>query len=307
MQRGAIIENNQIGTLPADTSFEKLKAMKARSCGLLWTGGTRHTRAVYDRLERELDRPEYIVRVGGHYQTPEEWRADAYAAWGEIPESARTRSVFTFGNEPNLEGWEHDPEGYGRTYNAVRGRTPLPVLFACPSLGIDGWAEWLTRALAAVGGKPRYGIINLYAENVGRIGDFIGMFGELFVGEVNSSPWMQGGARVEFMGQAFGTLSRAGVKAALIFIVGGQSHGAWDDRYILSIEEARGIGALGDYEGGSMDDPRVAQILEQNALINEGFKRILQGRFTGADGLAGIVVALQGGPLNFEPSWPPKN
>jgi len=58
-------------------------------------------------------------------------------------------------------------------------------------------------------------------------------------------------------------------------------------------------------DGGSMDDPRIAQLLAQNALITEGFKQILQGKFTGADGLAGTVVALQGGaPLNFEITFP---
>lgn len=62
-----------------------------------------------------------------------------------------------------------------------------------------------------------------------------------------------------------------------------------------------------DYNEGGQEvpeDARIQMLLDQNALIVEGFKQILQGKFTGADGLAGTVVALQGHPLDFEVTFP---
>lgn len=48
-----------------------------------------------------------------------------------------------------------------------------------------------------------------------------------------------------------------------------------------------------------------AQLLQQNALLTEAWKRFRQGKFSGADGIDGLIVAMQGGkPLDFTPSYP---
>lgn len=47
---------------------------------------------------------------------------------------------------------------------------------------------------------------------------------------------------------------------------------------------------------------RLLTLGSQNALMNEGFKRLAQGKINGAAGLAAVIVALQGGaPLDFTP------
>ena len=62
------------------------------------------------------------------------------------------------------------------------------------------------------------------------------------------------------------------------------------------------------YGGQSVAEPNMKMLADQNALITEGFRRIRQGKWEGADGLDAIIVALQGGkPLDFTPSFPPKH
>lgn len=52
---------------------------------------------------------------------------------------------------------------------------------------------------------------------------------------------------------------------------------------------------------------KIDQLLAQNAILCEMWKLFRQGKFTGADGIDGKIVELQGGqPLAFEPSYPPK-
>lgn len=305
MNVGLLLDNINY---PADSSFDKLAAMHSSCVGLLFTAGTKHRRAVYDRCENILDSPSYIVRVGGHRQTAAEWLQDARGALAEVPDVvlAEGRVSLVCGNEPNIEFG--GPVEYGQLYAAVKDSS-VPVLFACPSLGVDGWGDWLSQALAAAGNVQR-GIVNLYAENVGLIAEFTGMFPELHIGEVNSPPWMHDGQRVEFMGQAFSVLAWAGVKSTLIFISGGVSQGAWDEGYILSLSEAQGIGALGDYSGGGTmseleQDAKINQILAQNALLTQAIKAFRTGQFSGAAGLDGIYVALTGAPIDYEPSYPP--
>ena len=60
-------------------------------------------------------------------------------------------------------------------------------------------------------------------------------------------------------------------------------------------------------EGSVTIEEKVDMLLRQNALITEALKALRQGKFTGADGVDGYIVALQGGqPLSFVASWPPK-
>ncbi len=51
----------------------------------------------------------------------------------------------------------------------------------------------------------------------------------------------------------------------------------------------------------------IAMEAKQNTLLTEALKRFRQGKFDGADGIDGLIVALEGGkPLDFTPSYPPK-
>ena len=314
MYRGLLLDNlNE----PADTSFAKLVAMNASAVGTLWTGardggGTKHRRPIYGRCEILLDHPEYLIRVEGYDDTPAGWWAATRDALREIPDAVliEDRIRLACQNEPNLEHWQNNPAGYGRLYAAV-SNTSLPVLFACPSLGMDGWSQWLATALEQAG-HPRRGIVNLYGANVGRVGEFAGMFDELYVGEVNSSPWVRAGARVEFIGEALRHFARAAVKSVLIFIAGGRSNGAWDERYIISQEESAGLADWNTNDdgevSGTMDEATQTALIEmearQNALLTQALVAFRQGKFTGADGIDGIIVALTGKPLEFEPTYP---
>lgn len=50
---------------------------------------------------------------------------------------------------------------------------------------------------------------------------------------------------------------------------------------------------------------KLAVLSKQNALLTEALRRIRQNRWGGADGLDGLIVAMQGGkPLGFTPSFP---
>ncbi len=55
------------------------------------------------------------------------------------------------------------------------------------------------------------------------------------------------------------------------------------------------------------EDPRIQQLLDQNALITAALIDFRHGRFTGAEGMDGKIVALNGGvlPEGWAPSYPP--
>jgi len=51
--------------------------------------------------------------------------------------------------------------------------------------------------------------------------------------------------------------------------------------------------------------PDLDQLEQQVSYLTEALKRLRQGKFDGADGIDGAIVALQGGqPLDFQPTWP---
>ncbi|HLY66677.1 MAG TPA: hypothetical protein VKU60_14170 [Chloroflexota bacterium] len=53
--------------------------------------------------------------------------------------------------------------------------------------------------------------------------------------------------------------------------------------------------------------PDLDQLEQQVFCLTQALKLLRQGKFEGADGVDGQIVALQGGqPLDFQPSWPPK-
>lgn len=60
--------------------------------------------------------------------------------------------------------------------------------------------------------------------------------------------------------------------------------------------------------GGTIvaDDPRIQQLLDQNALLTQALVAIREGRWTGAGGVDGLIVALNGGKLpdGYAPTFP---
>ena len=72
--------------------------------------------------------------------------------------------------------------------------------------------------------------------------------------------------------------------------------------------------AAGAYNGGNVTDPaivdlqnRVSALEARDALIYKALCDLLQGKITGADGIMGVLVALNGGKdPGFTPVWPPK-
>jgi hypothetical protein len=142
MRVGLLLDNCAIGEMPAQGSYEKLEAMGATAVGLLWTGGTRHGRRVYEECERRLERPFYVVRVGGHRQSADEWWDWARAALAEAPNQVLFdgRLALACGNEPNLEGWGECPEEYGRLYATTRAcQYCLPARASVWRGGRTGW------------------------------------------------------------------------------------------------------------------------------------------------------------------------
>lgn len=232
MKTGLVLDN--LNT-PAGDSFLKLQAMKAGVVGILWTAGTKHKRVVYDRCEQLLVKPLYLLRVGGHPQAPEEWLADARAALAEVPNNALVgdRVVLIAANEPNIE-WG-SAESYGQFYAGLDPRnSSVPIAFACPSMGVAGWARYLETALAQ-GPNPPCIALNTYDYLLQYVPQVIETAHGVpcHITELNS---LRTG-RVAWLRDAFGQLERAGVKAATIFIAGGRSNGAWPDGYIVSMDE----------------------------------------------------------------------
>ena len=69
---------------------------------------------------------------------------------------------------------------------------------------------------------------------------------------------------------------------------------------------ARAAGSAGD-DTASLSGAEAHRLDQQTAYLTEALKLLRQGKFEGAGGVDGLIVALQGGqPLDFTPSWPPK-
>ena len=238
---------------PAEESWRKLAAMRPRVVGTLWTrvsaadGGTRHGRAVYERLEEVLERPTYHVRVGASRRMGvEEWVEAANAALGEVPAAALTEGRVRLRclNEVNLEhegGWE--PEEYAGFLAEAVERVSVPLLAAPVSL-VVGAREWWLRALAAWGGVvPAAGVCaNVYGARVHEVGELLVEGVPWHVTEINTLHARPGGERAGWLVQSLMALEEAGCETAEVFILGGRSHGAWDERYVLTMEECQRLG-----------------------------------------------------------------
>jgi len=238
MYYGGLLDNlNE----PAADSYEKLRLMGATCVGTQWTAGTKHRSHVYQRLE-EIAKFFYILRVGGHRQTVMEWLKDYDAAIEHVPDDAFDfdlgRIVATVGNEPNLEGWKNDPEGYGHFYREVHKVLVSPQpLFAVPSMGKPGWEDYLRRSLAAAG-KIDALAVNVYGGGVRLLWKVKEIAPDIpiYITEINVDPgWPQStqpGYKEKWLGEVgFPAVASLGAKAALAFILGGQSNGDWWDGY----------------------------------------------------------------------------
>lgn len=293
MKFGLLLDNVPIGQSVPQSSIDKLVAMRASAVGLLWTAGTRHGHEVYEQCEHWLSYPLFLLRIGGHRQTTDEWWDYARDATEQVPSRIlqEGRIVLVAGNEPNLENWP-DPITYGQFYASLHPDSQsLPIAFACPSLGITGWERYLETALAQLPRQPAHMIANLYAENIRHAPMLRTLCDHLYVGEVNRLQM----PRVDwFRQEALPTLEATGVEAATVFIAGGQSNGQWNEDYILLLEEAAAI----TLEEPMADDPRIQQLLDQNGHITQALIAILKDNlWHGPESVAGQVVALTGQKL----------
>lgn len=225
---------------PAESSYCKLALMRAGVVGTLWTDGTRHRRPVYQRLLDELDAPLFHVRVGPSGRcTVEGWLRDAEAALAELPPGARARVRAL--NEVNLAaegGWS--PEQYADFLMGVRAAWPpdVPLVAAPLCLADPTWPTWWSRFLAACGGTvPADRVaVNCYAHLV----EYALAFPRPFdVTELNTLVVPPGQARAAWLLDA---ARRLDADTTQIFIVGGRSHGAWDERYVISEDECARLG-----------------------------------------------------------------
>ena len=242
MFTGAILDNVQTvqGHVVPKSSISKLAYMKADAVGMLATGGTWHPKSLYDELISLLN-PFFIIRVGGHRQSIDEFITWAYSVWFNV---SNNKGIITIGNEPNLEGWQNDPVGYARfAIEVLRelDRLGVPAAVAAPGdIGSSAASFFWLDFLDAFGKYPDRLCVNLYAHNVNGYADYFRKScQELYIGEVNTLDIPNRGP---FLLESFKKLASVGVKAATIFIAGGYSDGAWDDRYVISAEDCYYLG-----------------------------------------------------------------
>lgn len=238
-----------------EDDYAKLRAMRPDVLGSLYTPGTKHRRSVYERIERECGKVVWIVRVGPSGKTtPRTWHRDAEAALLEVPPLAFTEGRVRLRclNEVNLPeegGWA--PEEYAAFLHDCSEllRDDVPLVAAPISLGRNGWQEWLARFVVACGGSiPADRIaVNCYQHLVGEAPFFAGFGRPVDVTEI-STLGLSGRERGRWIVDRCRELAAAGIESAQAFIVGGKSFGAWDERYVISQEEAEEIGRRGPIE-----------------------------------------------------------
>lgn len=236
-----------------EEDYRRLELMRARVVGTLWTDGTRHRRAEYEQLEQRLHGPVYVVRVGPSGRIGAgQWTIQRSDALNEVPDAARRegRVKIRALNEVNLPaegGWA--PEEYADFLGEVYDGHPdaEPQVCAPLSFGAAGWRDWLTRFVKACDGSiPADELaVNCYAHLVGEAVALTGFGKPVNVTEINTLAIPPGKARAAWTVDRARELAAAGPFVTLqAFLVGGASHGAWDERYILNDEECAEIGRL---------------------------------------------------------------
>lgn len=245
---------------PPHESYRKLQVAKAQVVGTLWTNGTRHRRGVYEQLEGVLQKPHYTLRVGpSEIVSTDVWLEDARDAINEVPlnviaEGRLSMRHFNEGNLPSEGGWK--PQDYADHYlfcaNYVKTKWhpitigPMPV-----SLGIPGWKSWYDEFVRSGGlGLADFVSVNCYSHLVGEIDYFLGLGKPVKVTEFNTLDLFN---RPDWILRTYNDFRRLGVESAEIFIIGGQSHGAWDEDYIVRMDECEDIGRRPLESGVSAD------------------------------------------------------
>lgn len=291
---------------PPDESYAKLRAMRARVVGTLWTNGTRHRRPVYDRLERDLGNPEYVVRVGPSGKTaPGQWLVDASDAVMELPPDAVARGrvrlrVLNEVNLPDEGAWS--PEEYAAFLAAVfalSGPLRCPLVASPLSLGLGGWADWYARFLAACPRPLPFArqAVNCYSHlaTPENLAVFAAAGVPVDITEVNTLA-LRGAERAAWLDRTMRALAGAGagVRSQQVFIVGGESHGAWDEGYILSGTEAAW---LGDRLGGTI-------AVEETTEVRPVHKRalaLIDAAWSAAEQVEAAAAALD--PVDADETW----
>jgi hypothetical protein len=207
------------------------------------------------------------VRVGPSGRTTvEDFVADLAEAHAQVPLSAlhEGRVLFTALNEPN-----HPDEGgwtgaaYAAFYKKVRAAVPaVPVLPAGPSQGFADWRAWMADFFAAGGLADAPGVTcHLYAHYADDLAYWLGLDLPVHVTEVGYVD-----ADAAWFADRFRLYAEAGVASAQVFIADGRSNGAWDERYVLSDETARAIGAASHPTKENPPVPAPAPITRETIL-----------------------------------------
>ena len=236
---------------PPTESYAKLQSMKAQVVGLLWTNGTKNRRGVWEELERRLDKPNYVLRIGPSGRcTATEWLRYFIDAYVEIPGNIidERRVTLRIMNE-----WNHTVEGSWSPEDAahlindvvpgIRGLTTLDIaagpISVAPEFG--NYQEWYNRFINAGGlQNVPYQSVNLYAHTVEQdLPYFIAVGKPTICTEFNI---LDLNNRPQWLLDKYNYMRSQGVKSAEIFIIGGQSHGGWPDAYILNEAEAAELG-----------------------------------------------------------------
>lgn len=249
MLHGAVLSNLE---RPTEAAYKRLAAMRASAVQTFWIDGAHHGAEVYHRLGELPDLRLIIVRVGPSRQfTPPEWIAAAREA-DDWPTPPGVEVVYQVGNEPNLpaEGaW--GASLYGATLRQIASEYQDHALASAP-LSLNGdWQGYMRELVACAGGTlpTKYCAVNAYAENVDHAG-FFGQFGAPVILTETGNLAHTGKAAASWYVEAVGGLE---LHAALRFIAEGKSHGAWDERYVMTDAEAAGIGAHSPF--GSRETP----------------------------------------------------
>jgi hypothetical protein len=204
-------------------------------------------------------------------------------------------AAFSFGvGHPRIDGWRYLRD---RGFCGLRlDQDAIAIHEYTPDMTIDGWH--LMRCAQVpnwVGGVfPKLIVTECGYDNAG----------------TNAGGWLANGIGrddyVRLLATYDVSLSKLGyVLGAALFTSGASSD--WSNFDTDALDLSR----FWTQTGGNtnMDeqtqDAAIATEKQQNTYLTEALKRIRQGKWTGADGVDGLIVALQGGaPLDFTPSFP---
>ena len=251
-----------------DADYHRLLLLRATVVGTLWTGGTRHKAEVYRKVDQVCPGCHFIIRVGPSGRTTaEQWMRDAKDAVHQALEAGipMERLFLRVLNEVNLkdEG-QWTPDEYVALLREIRARfAAAPPLVSSPlSMGVTqdshiglAWQPWFARFVEA-GGLDLVDrvAVNVYPDAGQPLAPFLAAGKPIDVTEYGmlSVPHGQRGSAYADHAHA---LALHGAQTLQFFILNGKSHGAWDERYCLTDDEAR---IVGERWGGHVERPPAA-------------------------------------------------